>query len=333
MENMRISQLTASLANLDDMALWLQTKAAAEQEKQCCAAVIAHIAELKKRKLFLLYACKSIFDYCCTVLGYSESKSYLRCQVAGACIRHPELLEDLAAGAISLCVAGKLASRLSEENKEQLLPACHGKTKHQAEVIIAAHLPESVKDSPANKPELVPLSADEYVLRLPITKNLLAKLQRCAEVLGIASMKAQLPELLEKIATITLAAKDPELKATQQAARKKSGARKLAAPSLATPVGSRSEDPSSRPREVTSSTQDSPRTRNIPAATRREVLRRAGYQCQFVTSEGQRCSQRTFLQVDHLQAFAKNGSHESANLQILCQQHNNLKGAQEFGSV
>ena len=180
------------------------------------------------------------------------------------------------------------------------------------------------------------------VSRQRLTKNLLAKLQRCAEVLGIANMKAQLPELLEKIATVTLAAKDPELKATQQAARKKSGSRqpragkipgkKPAAPSLATPVGSRSEDSSSRPTEVTSSAQGSPRTRNIPAATRREVLRRAGYQCQFVTSEGKRCSQRTFLQVDHLQAFAKNGSHESANLQILCQQHNNLKGAQEFGS-
>ncbi len=87
MKNMRISQLTASLANLDDIALWLQTKAAAEQEKQCCAAVIAHIAELKKRKLFLSMPARVFLTI--------------------------------------------LASRLSEENKEQLLPACHGKTKHQ----------------------------------------------------------------------------------------------------------------------------------------------------------------------------------------------------------
>ena len=201
--------LSKTLATLDDLELWQRTTAAAQQEKHRCAVVIAHIAEVRKRKLFLLHACHSLFDYCVTVLGFSEAESYLRCQVARICSRFPAVLADLGAGKISLCVAGKLAPRLSEKNQHRLLPACHGKTKQEAEIIIAKENPASLGKSPANKTVILPLNEDFFAVRLPMHKNLLAKLQRCAELLGVASMQAQLPELLEKITDIALAAKDP----------------------------------------------------------------------------------------------------------------------------
>ncbi len=62
METYSIQDLSKTLATLDDLELWQRTTAAAQQEKHCCAVVIAHIAEVRKRKLFLLHACHSLFD-------------------------------------------------------------------------------------------------------------------------------------------------------------------------------------------------------------------------------------------------------------------------------
>ena len=201
MNTSAIFDLTATLANLDDEKLWHQSIAAARQEKQSSAAVIAHIAEVRRRMLFLVHACKSLYDYCRTVLGFSEAESYLRSQVAGACGRHPELLADLAEGKISLCVASKLAAQLTEKNKKELLPACHGKSKHQAELVIATHNPASVVDSPAHGSVIMPLTEREFVIRCGIDKESLAVLERCAELLEIADLRAGLPPLKGRLKT------------------------------------------------------------------------------------------------------------------------------------
>ena len=74
------------------------------------------------------------------------------------------------------------------------------------------------------------------------------------------------------------------------------------------------------------------RSRWIPSAVRELVLERGGYQCQFRGPDGTRCIQRTHVQVDHIQAFSKEGKSEASNLQILCKAHNLFRAKEEFGA-
>jgi 5-methylcytosine-specific restriction endonuclease McrA len=72
-------------------------------------------------------------------------------------------------------------------------------------------------------------------------------------------------------------------------------------------------------------------TRYIPAAERRAVFERDGGRCTYVDNRGQRCPETHLLQFHHLQAFAKGGANEAANLALRCAAHNSLAAEEDFG--
>jgi 5-methylcytosine-specific restriction endonuclease McrA len=89
---------------------------------------------------------------------------------------------------------------------------------------------------------------------------------------------------------------------------------------------------------VTSSEMDGPphgetrrRGRYIPAAVRREVYRRDGARCTYVDGRGQRCGETHYLELHHLQPFARNGAHLASNLTLRCVAHNALAAERDFG--
>ncbi len=113
-------------------------------EKRNVALVIAHIAEMSRRKGHLECGYKNLFDYCVRRLRLSEGSVALRIQVANVSRRFPELLEALARNRMSLTVAGLLAPVLTESNLEKLLSDCAGMTKREAEQHLVALRPKPV---------------------------------------------------------------------------------------------------------------------------------------------------------------------------------------------
>ena len=73
------------------------------------------------------------------------------------------------------------------------------------------------------------------------------------------------------------------------------------------------------------------RGRYVPAAVRREVYRRDGGRCAYVDVRGERCCETHYLELHHLQPFAKNGAHSVSNLSLRCAAHNALAAEQDFG--
>jgi hypothetical protein len=70
-------------------------------------------------------------------------------------------------------------------------------------------------------------------------------------------------------------------------------------------------------------TPHSKHTRRVPAPTAREVKLKAGYQCEYVSPSGNRCSQTAHLEVDHIRPYAFGGSSKDIeNLRLLCKVHN-----------
>src|SRR5438128_10694673 len=60
-------------------------------EREATASVIAHLAELDARRLYLGAGFSSLFTYCCDVLHLSEPAAYNRIEAARAARRFPAI--------------------------------------------------------------------------------------------------------------------------------------------------------------------------------------------------------------------------------------------------
>jgi hypothetical protein len=72
-------------------------------------------------------------------------------------------------------------------------------------------------------------------------------------------------------------------------------------------------------------------SRHIPAAVKRAVWWRDAGQCAFVSDGGRRCTQRSFLELHHIQPYALNGPATVSNISLRCRRHNQYEGEVVFG--
>ena len=86
-------------------------------ERRNVAAFIAHLVEIRDRKLHLKLGYSGLFNYCVKHFRLSEGSAGSRCRVAEVARRFPQVLDALAAGKISLTVASLLARELTEEKR------------------------------------------------------------------------------------------------------------------------------------------------------------------------------------------------------------------------
>jgi 5-methylcytosine-specific restriction endonuclease McrA len=76
----------------------------------------------------------------------------------------------------------------------------------------------------------------------------------------------------------------------------------------------------------------SPNGRHIPRAVRREVVRRDGWQCSYVSPAGHRCESRWQLEFDHIREFARGGGSTVDNVRLLCRVHNQYAAECTYGA-
>ena len=65
------THVLSSVAQLSDDELVARVKHLAERERKATASLIAHLAELDERRLYLAEGCSSMFTYCTGVLHLS----------------------------------------------------------------------------------------------------------------------------------------------------------------------------------------------------------------------------------------------------------------------
>ena len=131
-----------SFAHLSDKALLAEAKALAAVECRATAHLIAALAELDARRLYLPQGCRSMFTYCTEVLHLSEYAAYARIEAARAVRRFPCMLKLLEEGAVTLTTVGLLAAHLTKENHERLLMSATLKSKRHVEALVAALKPQ-----------------------------------------------------------------------------------------------------------------------------------------------------------------------------------------------
>src|SRR2546430_642478 len=144
-----------SPARLTDDQLLIHVKALAVSEREATARLIAALAELDARRLYLGEGYSSLFTYCTQCLRLSEHAAYGRIEAARAAQKFPVILELLSTGSITLTTVCLLARHLTAGNHEQVLAAARHKNKREVEQQVAALSPRPDVPSTVRK---VPVS-------------------------------------------------------------------------------------------------------------------------------------------------------------------------------
>src|SRR5258708_10846483 len=87
-----------SLSHLSDPELIRSLATLLAQERTATAAVLAHIAEVDARRLYVPAGYPSMYAYCVEELRLSEDAAFRRIRAARAARRFPSLLELVAEG-------------------------------------------------------------------------------------------------------------------------------------------------------------------------------------------------------------------------------------------
>ena len=331
-----------AVRSLTNEQLLRDLKGAATAERDSTVRLIALLAEMDARRLYLAQGYSSLFVYCTRALHLSEHAAYGRIEAARAARKFPILLDLLREGSVTLTTICLLASHLTADNHERLLAAARHKSKREVEQQVAALCPMPPVPSRVRK-------LHGRVTPSPIIAETgpvgLGDTQRSAPT-GDTPGPALTPTV--RRAPCVVAPLSPERYKVQFTISGDTHGKLRRAQDLlrhVVPDG----DPSvifdraltlllvdlerrklakvGRPRH---STRAKTGSRHVPAAVRREVWSRDGGQCAFVGARG-RCAERGFLELHHVIPFAQGGPATSENLQLRCAAHNRYEAEIDFG--
>jgi len=347
------TNILALASGLSDHDLLTRLLALAGKEREATVELVAHLAALDSRPS--VYAAKgygSLFTYCVEALRLSEDATCNRIYAARACRRFPKILEALAAGEMSLTSVRMLSPHLTDENWQTVLARAGGRSRRDIEALVAElaprpDVPSSVRklpniapavptapvpaiqaaaiaipvppaSLPAIPPPLTPrrpiieaTSPQRYRVQFTIGEESHDKLRRLQTLLRREIPDGDPAAIVDRALTLLL----------ERVERQKLAA--AAKPRPARPI---------RPGTDTEALRTIPNSREIPSDVRGEAWRRDGGQCGFVSADGHRCTERTFLEFHHVIPYAKGGRATVDNISLRCRRHNQYEAELVFGA-
>ncbi|MEI9941150.1 MAG: hypothetical protein WDO69_28365 [Pseudomonadota bacterium] len=313
-----------------------------QRDNELLAELLAHLAELDQRRLFLDLGFPSLHAYCTSALGMCESTAGRRITAARVCRKFPDVLARVAKGDLHLSAVCSMSPHLDWNNAPELIEICSNQSRRKVDEILAARFPRA---DVREKVRLDPLSQDRYGLHFTIDAEALEELERVRALARHRLPGGELSELF-KLAMRTLRM---DLEKQRFSAGKKKRARGTAvAPPSEGEGASTAPKPDMAeaavakhpPAEVTQEALAEPSqaeaapeavARRPSAEVAREVYARDEGQCTFVAQDGRRCSAREFVEFDHIQPRALGGEPTAANLRLRCRAHNQLYARQCYG--
>lgn len=151
------SRQLSAVARLSDAELLRRVVHLARDEREATVELVAHLAELDARRLYLGEGFGSLFGYCTGALRLAEHAAYNRIEAARASRRFPSLLDLLADGSLNLSTVRLIAPHLQPGNFDSVVALAKGKSKREVEVLVARLAPRpdvaaSVRKLPASAP-------------------------------------------------------------------------------------------------------------------------------------------------------------------------------------
>ena len=340
-------------ATLSDAELLAAVKSLAANERHATAQLIAHLADMDARRLYLAEGCSSLFTYCTQVLHLSEHAAYGRIEAARAARKFPEILDAVLSGALHLTAVSLITPHLTADNVHRVIAEATHKTKREVEELVAAlHSQPPVPSSIRKLPQITQGDLRDRAARVRPDLSIVdreAGPSRAAAAVGEPSHGAEVREPVQPVPRAAIRPLAPEQYLVKFTASRPTHEKLREAQALLrhqVPSGDVAEifdraltlllaelrkarhaaTRRPRPTDRTSNTG-----RYVAAAVKREVWARDEGQCAFVGAAG-RCSERGFLEYHHVIPFADGGATDASNLQLRCRAHNGFEAERWSGA-
>jgi hypothetical protein len=328
-----------NIHRLSDTELIAEVNRLARCEREATAQLVAHLAELDARRLYLGAGFSSLFTYCRDVLKLSEQSTYNRIEAARAARRFPVILDMLGEAALNLATVRLLAPHLTPDNHEQLLAAAAHRSKREVEELVARHSP-SPRFPPrsgssrcqSRRSQRSPMRVSRTLLRqkdrllLPSVHTTpysrrpqRSRLPRRADQ---SSGPWQKIDMRSDSRPAPALARSSSLRRTCSATPCQPETRRIvdrALTALLEDLATKKFAATERHRAGGAPANNS---RHIPASVKRAVWLRDGGRCAFTSAAGRRCNARGFLEFHHVAPFAAGGRATADNIQLRCRAHN-----------
>jgi 5-methylcytosine-specific restriction endonuclease McrA len=314
-----------SFSQLEDRSLLRSFRADLAARRGVTARILAQLAEIDERKLYLLEAYTSFRAFCVSELKCSVERANKWIRVAREARRFPAVLEAIAEGRLTRSGVVILASHLDEQNVDELLGLTSGKSKTEIARVAAAYTsrmkvsaetttlqpvgaeaqvsPGTLESDPA--PDSTPATRPDLVLSAPEDEALVRLVGTDCELLRLAKdLVAHAIPSRDSSKVVARALREMIERAQKQKYGK----------GVRTREGERSESP-----------------RYVSAHVRWAVRQRDGEQCTYVSPDGRRCDATSQLEYDHVVPVARGGQATVENLRMRCRGHNQFEAERTFG--
>jgi hypothetical protein len=318
-----------ALSQVTDEELLADLHALVVTDRQTTAALLAHLAEVDARELFLPAACTSMHVYCVRVLRLAEEVAYKRIRAARAARRYPQIFDAIADGRLHVTGIVVLAPHLTDANVDEVLAAAAHRSKAELEMLVAGLAPKPDvpafiapvdpqtsalgvlqldpdpapgQRSPPPVTRTTPLAPDRFALQVTVSQATRDKLERAQALMRHRNPSGDLAEVVDRALDALL----EKLEKQKFAATTRPRAKK-ARPDEANP-------------------------RYVPNDVKRDVHERDGEQCTFVGANGERCTENGFLELDHRTPVALGGQSTADGMRVLCKPHNQYEANRILGA-
>jgi hypothetical protein len=219
-------------SHLSDQSLLQSAATHAGRERTSTADLLADLAEIDARRLYLPAGYPSLFAYCVGELRLSADAAARRIQAARAARRFPAIFDALAEGRLHLTAVGLLAPHLTEGTADELLAAATHKTKSEIEQLLAERFPRAdvlawvVDLSPTSPPrsdeqhalahvqaeqapksvdrsKVKPLSPQSFAVQFTLSRGAHEKLRYAQELLSHQVPSGDIAEIFERTLSLS----------------------------------------------------------------------------------------------------------------------------------
>ena len=334
--------LEYSLSHVRDGELLRNAKTKSADETGETAHVLAHIAEIDKRRLYRQAGYPSMHSYCVHELKRSPQSAYKRIRAARLALQYPRIFPAVAAQRLGITGIGILSPHLTPENAEELLDAAEGRTDKEIEQLIATRFPRPAL------PEVVrPLTGSPEQLSVRRVEGEQLSVRRVEDQPAPTAVRPAEPSVPgPRIFPLSAEWSGLQLTIHQDTLEKLHYAQALlghrvsrrdlakvldrALDALISRLEKQKFGATSRPRPARPRQSDNPRY--IPLSVRREVWERDRGQCTFVSENGRRCPECSGLEFDHVLEVARGGGVSAAQIRLRCRAHNQYGAECTFGT-
>lgn len=313
-----------SLRSLPNSDLLASAFRLAAEERRITLSVLEHFREIERRKAYSDLGYKSLFEYAVTHLHYSEGSASRRIAAMHALKEHPELAKKIQAGETTVTSVARIHTTIRRDEKISASKWKPEKKKEAFANLGALSIKELERKLVALAPEAAlqertrPITSELSEVKIHLTLEDLVSLEELRGSLA-HSLKnpASNSELFRKLIQIGKERLEKSRITSTHSRR------------IASPL--KGQDGGGISKKVEAGVGILPPSSSVSAHNKRTLFNRANHRCEYLDSSGKRCGSGFFLQIEHRIPRARGGSNHVSNLEVLCRDHNLIRGLKVFG--